>query len=341
MGETIIDGIIEVSQEVVGQLQYDTGVKGDTGDSDVYHAGQLNVIENTSTLKKSASGSAILIDDVSPVTHEMKVKISPVPQKNLLNRLIAKAYSSDMSVPTEDFINTYCSKKISFKQGTTYTFSIKSVPGFSGNVAWAPRFYIFDNGSLFVSNATSPPVTFSTDFFTSDSSANEYTCYNGSALWSKGSMIQNSGPWTMTITPVKDFEAVFIVTDGNVTDSVIVTEAQIEEGSTATSYAPYIENPVTDLTAVRVKKQGKNLIPFPYRDLNLGTSTYNGVDFTVYEDGSILINGTATSNTTRYLYNNKTDLLGLKSGITISCNKNASDDTQQGNIYLVCNYYEV
>ena len=132
-----------------------------------------------------------------------------------------------MSVPTEDFINTYCSKKISFKQGITYTFSIKSVSGFSSDVAWTPRFYIFDNGSLFVANATSPPVVFNTDFFTSDSSANEYTCYNGSALWNKNNMIQNSGPWTMTITPVKDFEAVFIVTDGNVTDSIIVTEAQI------------------------------------------------------------------------------------------------------------------
>ena len=227
----------------------------------VYHAGQFNVIENTSTLKKSASGSAILIDDVSPVTHDMSVKISSIPKKNLLNRLIAKAYSSDMSVPTEDFINTYCSKKISFKQGTTYTFSIKSVSGFSGNVAWAPKFYIFDNGSLFVSNATSPPVVFSTDFFTSDSSANEYVCSNGTALWNKNNMIGNQGPWSMTITPVKDFEAVFIVTDGNVTDSIIVTEAQIEVGSTATSYAPYIENPVTDLTAVKVSRCGKNLLP--------------------------------------------------------------------------------
>ena len=97
---------------------------------------------------------------------------------------------------------------------------------------------------------------------------------------------------------------------------------------------------VENLTAVKVRKQGKNLIPFPYQELTLGTSTYNGVDFTVYEDGSILINGTATSNTTRYLYRNVTDLLGLKSGITISGSKNASDDTQQGNVYFVCNYYD-
>ncbi len=318
------------------QLAELKGEKGDPGEVTTAYANTTFA----NALKSSASGSAILIDDVSPVTHEMRVKISSVPQKNLLNRLIAKAYSSDMKLLTEDFMNTYCSKKISFKQGNTYTFSIKSVSGFSGSVAWAPEFYIFDNGSLFVSNATSPPVTFSTDFFTSDSSANEYTCYNGSALWSKGNMIQNSGPWTMTITPVKDFEAVFIVTDGNVTDSIIVTEAQIEEGSTATSYAPYIENPITDLTAVTVRKQGKNLIPFPYRDLKLGTSTYNGVDFTVYEDGSILINNTATSNITRYLYTSATGLLGLKSGIAISGSKNASDDTQQANVYFMCNYYD-
>lgn len=97
---------------------------------------------------------------------------------------------------------------------------------------------------------------------------------------------------------------------------------------------------VEDLTAVKVKKQGKNLIPYPYQQLPLGTSTLNDVDFTVYEDGSILINGTATKNTTKRLYTNGTGLLGLKSGITISISKNASDNTQQGNVYFVCNYYD-
>lgn len=99
-------------------------------------------------------------------------------------------------------------------------------------------------------------------------------------------------------------------------------------------------NTVTDLTAVKVKKQGKNLIPFPYRDLKLGTTTTNGIDFTVYEDGSILINGTATISTSKYLYGSKTGMLGLKSGITISGSKNASDDTQQANVYFMCNYYD-
>lgn len=97
---------------------------------------------------------------------------------------------------------------------------------------------------------------------------------------------------------------------------------------------------VEDLTAVKVRKQGKNLIPFPYQGLKLGTSITNGIDFTVYADGSILINGTATSSTTKYLYQSTTGMLGLKSGITISGSKNASDDTQQGNVYFICNYYD-
>ena len=96
---------------------------------------------------------------------------------------------------------------------------------------------------------------------------------------------------------------------------------------------------IEDLTAVKVRKQGKNLIPFPYQQLTLGTSTTNGIDFTVYEDGSILINGTARGNTVRYLYQSATGMLGLKSGITISGSKNASDETQQGNVYFLCNYY--
>lgn len=339
MGETIINGIIEVSQEVVGQLQYDTGVKGDTGDSDVYHAGQLNVIENTSTLKKSVSGSTIIIDDVSPVTHEMNVKISPIPQKNLLNRLIAKAYnSSDMNVPTEDFINTYCSKKISFKQGTTYAFSIKSVSGFSGNVAWSPKFYIFDNGSLFVSNTTSsPPVTFSTDFFTSDSSANEYVCQNGLALWSKANIIPNQGPWSMTITPVKDFEAVFIVTDGTVTDSIIVTEAQIEVGSTATSYEPYIENPVTDLTAVKVNTYGKNFININSIANDIVKKNPTSCEITNF-DGKRCLKIGATS-TIRYTIQTLIPLYGLQlkaysTGYSVSFMSYTKKDTETSVYYI-------
>ena len=42
----------------------------------VYHAGQMNVVENAECLKGSKTDTAMLLDDVSPITHEMAVKIS-------------------------------------------------------------------------------------------------------------------------------------------------------------------------------------------------------------------------------------------------------------------------
>ena len=47
---------------------------------------------------------------------------------------------------------------------------------------------------------------------------------------------------------------------------------------------------------------GKNLIAYPYR---YNSSTINGVDFTVNDNGSVTVNGTATANTNFYLCHDK------------------------------------
>lgn len=54
---------------------------------------------------------------------------------------------------------------------------------------------------------------------------------------------------------------------------------------------------LADNTEVTVKSCGKNLIPFPYRDLpaGAGTKTVNGVTFTIHDDGTITTSGTSTS----------------------------------------------
>ena len=98
---------------------------------------------------------------------------------------------------------------------------------------------------------------------------------------------------------------------------------------------------VTDLTAVKVFRLSKNLIPFPYSQLPIGTTTLNGIEFTVYEDGSILMNGTATTGFSIYLYNNKQDLLGLRAGDIITGSKWVSDDSQIANFNLTFNYYNI
>ena len=49
-----------------------------------------------------------------------------------------------------------------------------------------------------------------------------------------------------------------------------------------------------DFTGTKLKTTGKNLIPFPYYT---SSKTENGLTFTVNDDGTILVNGTASSNT--------------------------------------------
>ncbi len=63
------------------------------------------------------------------------------------------------------------------------------------------------------------------------------------------------------------------------------------------------ENPstITGISSINAIRCGKNLVPYPY---SYDTRTINGVDFTVNSDGSILINGTATSSAVFYLNNN-------------------------------------
>lgn len=96
---------------------------------------------------------------------------------------------------------------------------------------------------------------------------------------------------------------------------------------------------VSDPTAITVKRCGKNILPYPYSALN-GTKTMNGITFTDNGDGSITVNGTATAAFSVYLYNNKSSLLGLKPGCTVSVSKNLSDDAQKSKVYFSCNYYD-
>lgn len=68
----------------------------------------------------------------------------------------------------------------------------------------------------------------------------------------------------------------------------VLTTLQIELGSTATSYTPYI----TDFSGVTLKRYGKNLLPYPYKNTNIDY-TFNGINYKVKSDGTIVLNGTA------------------------------------------------
>lgn len=73
----------------------------------------------------------------------------------------------------------------------------------------------------------------------------------------------------------------------------------LTKGETLTAWQPYSnECPISGHNEVNVTHTGKNLIPFPYAESG-GTSS--GVTFTVNNDGSIKLSGTATSASYFYL----------------------------------------
>lgn len=99
--------------------------------------------------------------------------------------------------------------------------------------------------------------------------------------------------------------------DTDITADKILASLQIEVGETATSYEPYVggiasPNPLYPQYIVcnnnTYKCHGKNLLPFPYAT-NVGTYVRNGVTFTINEDGSITIKGTAIAGANLTLLN--------------------------------------
>jgi hypothetical protein len=116
---------------------------------------------------------------------------------------------------------------------------------------------------------------------------------------------------TKPITNI-DFCAAYNYAQGE-GDSATWADIQVEEGSVATEYEPYL-----DPTTVKVRRCGKNLIPFPYVDGDVGDKYTNaGITYTVNADKSITANGTATTNSyfrlcnasfgESYIYENNTN----------------------------------
>lgn len=99
---------------------------------------------------------------------------------------------------------------------------------------------------------------------------------------------------TARIVTESDLNSTVFLYASGVNTTATISNIQIEEGTTATEYAPYI-----DPTTVTVTRCGKNLISQPYAHSSGYTS--NGVTFTVEEDGSVVING-APTGTTEFLF---------------------------------------
>lgn len=219
-------------------------------------------------LKGTASGVSVRLDDVSPNEHMLGVKVK---SKNLFDKNNANIIAGyiDTNVITE--ATTSRCIYIPCNPNTTYTVS---------KIATARFVVAFTN--------VIPTA--------------------GTAVTNR---VQNYTATSITATSGADSKYIVVwlynsVYDTTTTIDEILATVQIELGTTATAYTPYI----SDLTTVTVTRFGKNLIPYPYFDT---TKTQNGITFTVNADGSISFSGTSTGQATFYFVYKA---MNLKQGVT-------------------------
>lgn len=102
-----------------------------------------------------------------------------------------------------------------------------------------------------------------------------------------------------TFTIDNDYEELAIYISAGSTFSNFVLKPMLNSGDTALPYEPYFEG-LRSTAVTEVKSVGGNLIPFPYTE---STKTQNGVTFTVNDDGTIKVNGTASADGSFSFYN--------------------------------------
>ena len=181
-------------------------------------------------IKGKKEGNLIVIDDISPVEHNVKVKANG---KNLFNCLRApiqqpKDNIAYISAVTENSI-TITSKETSTGNGYTHVGSIK-IKDFLPQLEVGKTYVLSANSDANIKAIYIPGISFLWKFNEPLTSTNE---------------VLNSGLAMYGYHPTYDGFG-----------DCVISNIQIEEGKIATEYEPYI-----DPTAVTVTGCGKNLVP--------------------------------------------------------------------------------
>lgn len=242
--------------------------------NDVYDMGQLATLKNSKYMNGKESGTIVSVNDVTPIEHNVGVKVA---SKNLFNLNSVVAHNNDIS---SDFVASGNSFTIRGNEGSgalEYNTGMLMFP--YSNVA-----NVSSKGMLVEKGVT---YTVSFDYLLLEQGKYdnriEILIYNDTlGIYnnkSYGGTLSATVRHSMSFTPTRDgrIGVVFRVNNNYVT----ISNIQIEVGTTATEYTPYISN----------FAGGDNLIPYPYPDT---TKTEGGITFTDNGDGSITINGTAT-----------------------------------------------
>ena len=95
-------------------------------------------------------------------------------------------------------------------------------------------------------------------------------------------------------------DTLYLLVQNGTTVNNVTVKPMLNEGDTALPYEPYFEG-LRDTKVTALESEGANLLPFPYSET---TKTVNGITFTVNDDRSISVKGTATANATFYFVRN-------------------------------------
>lgn len=216
--------------------------------------------EFANALKGSVSGTAVRVDDVSPVEHNPSIKIE---SKNLIpfpyyHADVTNVRGVDVSVAEDGTItfNGTATADSAYRLTQKATMPVHGTFTLSGciggsNSAGGSTYYM----QPFIDGVGAPAVS------------------NGSRAYT----------WDGILTSIAIFFKAGVAFDN------VQFKPQLERGSVATDYTPYVAPESVTLT-----RCGKNILQWPYND---GESyTTGGITYTVQDDGGIHAVGTATAN---------------------------------------------
>ena len=217
----------------------------------------------TNALKGSKSGLSILIDDVSPVTHEMGVKVRG---KNLLNNILASSQKGVDLTSYGDYwvLNGTCAESYNFMfqqanlQAGTYTLSTLKSNNieYNSNPLIQLELHSIDDDSIIYFGLTNNNVL------------NQFT----------------------TFTVDKEYILFLrIRIQRNITYDNYYIYPQLELGSTATNYTPYVD--VTKVKLIKTNDDGtvsEEYTPNADGTVESVTSLYPSISLTTDTDGVLI-----------------------------------------------------
>ncbi len=267
-----------------------------------YKAGQISMLENSKYMNANENGSVVVVNNVSPIEHDLKVKIKQPSADNLLTAPYSVLYTNDMGIE-------YTINSASLSVNGIASGSLNGVP-IGQFETLAPT---FEEGKTYYTGLI---------YLKGDVSSNPlsigFYCSGGiNSQYGVNEMVWDSA-----------FNSNFLVImaqEGINYDCEVIPIVSTEP----------IGSGDIDLTTISVSRYGKNLIPYPYSDT---TKTINGITFTDNGDGTITVNGTATGLVDFVLCDNFLVKKGMHiSGFPEIVDSNST--TGEVQVYLSSQYY--